>query len=343
MKILILLIVLILACVPANATCVEGKPLNNQKNIIYTGGNHWLTLVDSTLLEFAGDKLVSSLPDLTDLKLGCGRNGQVIGWFDKKIMLWQNGVFHDLPLAFVGDANFSDGKVVYSTIYDSGYTLYLNDRGKSKKITHQKNFGGQWYQGVYFWADINKQKNLIFNNGKLVRRKPFVSASLPFVTCPSGRNGLSTRDGEYFVDSDHGVKTAKPNSAIWGIDYPDDCSEYIFLKHDFDAKTGDLWVFKPEINTTFKPITTSCSAIDQFVMNPDGSMYYRCADAFYFKSRIDHPDRLIGKFSPIPGGIDRWLATEKDGALFVTMSARKTNKACVARTTPEKLINLGCF
>lgn len=337
----------------ANSTCVDDKPRPAQyERLVYLGENHWLTAVDKRLLEFQNDKLISSLEYSEPLKIVCGQNGRVIALTLNQVLEWKAGQLVKLPLSFIGSLSGSDGVVVYSTVPTSlGFVLYVNKKGVSTKILEQAGYSGEMSNGLYIWSNYDKRINLIFRNGKLIRKVPMAKGAylnylFDYAQC--GTQGLYQAGPNLFIQSRFGVHKLSIDGPIINIDRMPGCQDYLFLFNNFSYTKGALWLLKPGKELTRIPIPTSCP-VDHFAANTNGSLYYRCGKQFYYKDKSQTQDIPLGAATKLRlsvGVTDRWMATENDGTLFMFLPESKQGEvqtACVVRLTPKKLVDLGCF
>lgn len=337
----------------ASTVCVDAKPRPAQyERLVYLGENHWLTAVDKRLLEFQNDKLISSLEHSEPLKIMCGQKGRVIATALDDVFEWKAGQLVKLSLSFKGRLSGSDGVVVYSTVTTPlGFALYTNKNGISTKILEQAGYSGEMSNGLYIWSNYDKRINLIFKNGKLIRKVPmakgaYLNYTVDFSRC--GNQGLYAAGPEFFVQSRFGSQKTSFDSPLINVSSLPGCQNYVLLLNDFSYTKGALWLLKSGKNLTRTPIPTSCP-VDHFASNNDGSLYYRCGNQFYYKDNTRTQDIPLGaatKLRLTAGVTDRWMATENDGTLFMFLPESKqgeVQRACVVRLTPKKLVDLGCF
>lgn len=354
MKFIVLALLALLPSLAWSSTiCVDAKPRPAQyEQLVYLGKNHWLTVVDKRLLEFQNDKLISSIKYPEHLGIVCGQEGRVIATMLDEVFEWKAGQLVKLPLSFKGRLSSSDGVVVYSTVTTSlGFVLYVNKKGVSTKILEQAGYSGEMSNGLYIWSNYDKRINLIFRNGKLIRKVPMAKGAylnylFDYAQC--GTQGLYQAGPNLFIQSRFGVHKLSIDGPIINIDRMPGCQDYLFLFNDFSYTKGALWLLKPGKELTRTPIPTSCP-VDHFAANNDGSLYYRCGKQFYYKDSTRTQDIPLGAASNLrltAGVTDRWMATENDGTLFMFLPESKqgeVQRACVVRLTPKKLVDLGCF
>ena len=137
--------------------------------------------------------------------------------------------------------------------------------------------------------------------------------------------------------------------AVWGFGFTHRCREFIVLFYDFPTKTGTLQTLRqgPD-KPIFKPIKSPCS-VESFSANPDGSIYYRCGNTFYYKNAARTEDRKLGA---IPTNIafdfpldNRWLPTPDHGVLYsYTENYEPGHKqhACFARLQKDRMVSIAC-
>lgn len=337
----------------ADFTCLETKANQaNPKQFLYLGENHWLLSVGQRLIELKSDKLVSSMDVPERLNLMCGQDSDVIATSRDTISKWQHGSLIKLPLPFKGNLAGSDGKVVYSTESTAdGHVLYVNQKGRSKRIQVQPGLGGQMSGGTFRWGAYDKSVVLVLKNGRLAKKLRLPEAArfesvLDHENCKG--QGLFDTNYDFYTQSRFGLQSRHIEGPIINIDYSKGCREYVFLLNDLSYAKGALWSLKPGEQLTFTPIPTSC-AVDHFASNNDGSLYYRCGKQLYYKDKTRTKDVLLGEATKLQlteGINDQWLATPKDGTLLAYLPRAKPSelrKACLVRLVPDKLTDLGCF
>lgn len=337
----------------AQPSCKEAKP-NTVYNgrLAYLGENHWLTLVDKRLLEFQGDKLVSTVSSQDYLNLSCGQGGEVIATSKNKVMRWEKGRLQDLNLKFKGDAIRSDGETVYSTVDTAiGFALYTNKKGVSTKITEQKGFSGAMADGYFIWSNYNTGHTFVLRNGHVVKKIQFPKGAqfntvFDYASCQG--QGLFSENDNYLVQSRYGVQKRSIDSIIQNIDYPQNCGNYMFLLNDKTYTNGKLWSLKPGKSLTFSEVPTACG-VDHFTLNGDGSLFYRCGKQFHYLNQKLTGNTLVGdapKLQLTGNASDQWLSTEQDGTLYSYLpdvKAKESQTACFVRLSYNRLVDLGCY
>lgn len=359
-RFLVWLSALFIASAALAADCVESYrfPFVSD-NVFDPNTGIWFSNVGDQLFVIQNDSIKMVIRHgAKELDLSCNRQHQLVAHdLGKRVFLYRDGDLKPLPLRFEGVVGYTDGDSVYSMVNSS------DDGGQPYRLVYTRGGKSEYLALGYGMSHSGKLAYWTTGRGEAIYRD---GRQIDFLSPPKGAargEGMGYGDyrqcgtndllsggmDKYVLRIGGRLQNLEIADAVWGVGLTDHCREFIVLFYDSPTKTGTLWSLRPGSDKPiFRTIKSPCS-VESFSANPDGSIYYRCGNTFYYKNAARTEDRKLGA---IPTNIafdlplkSRWLPTPDHGVLFsYTESYEPGHKqhACFARLQKDRMVSIGC-